>query len=170
MNNIFLISVATLKANAALNANIDESYILPAISYAQDEGLQPIIGTVLYDKLKSLVADGSITGETEYKLLLDEYIQPYLLNKVVADIQIPIAYKTRNQGVSQMTDANIYSSTMKDVQYLVEFYANRANFYANRMSDYLIANNSKYPEYRKINTCADMPSNPNAYNTHIYLG
>lgn len=170
MRNIFLVSAQTLKENSLINNNVDEMYLLPAIETAQDMGLQPLIGTKLYVKLQSLVADGSITGETDYKVLLDEYIQPYLINKVTADIQIPLAYKVRNQGISQINDANIYNSSMRDVQYLVEHYDNQANFYANRMSDYLHANRDKYPEYGSRDNCSQMPSNPSAYNTHIYLG
>lgn len=170
MSKCFLISEATLKKNSVVNNNVDGMYLLPAIEFAQDAGLQPIIGTKLYNKLMDLVEDGSITGATDYKLLLDEYITPYLINKVTADIQIPLAYKLRNQGVVQQTGENTYVPSLKDLQYVVQNYENKANFYSNRLSDYLKANRSKYPEYCSVDSCADMPSNKNAYNTGIYLG
>ena len=170
MARVLLISEKTLKQNSVINNNVDGMYILPAIEYAQDAGLQPLLGTILYNKLMDLVADGSITGATDYKYLLDEYVKPYMINKVTADIQIPLGFKMRNQGVVQQTGENTYVPSLKDMQYVVQNYENKANFYGQRMSDYLHANHTKYPEYCKIDSCADMPSDSGAYNTAIFLG
>lgn len=170
MSKCYLISEATMKKNSVVNNNVDGMYLLPAIEFAQDAGLQPIIGTKLYNKLMDLVENGSITGSTDYKYLLDEYITPYLINKVTADIQIPLSFKLRNQGVVQQTDTNTYVPSMKDIQYVIQNYENKANFYSNRMSDYLRSNRSKYPEYCSVDSGSDMPSNKDAYNTGIFLG
>lgn len=170
MAKVLLLSEKVLKQNSVINNNVDGMYLLPAIEYAMDAGLQPIIGTKLYNKLMDLVEDGSITGATDYKLLLDEYVTPYLINKVTADIQIPLAYKVRNQGVVQQTGENTYVPSLKDLQYVIQNYENKANFYSNRLSDFLKANRKKYPEYCSVDSGADMPSNKNAYNTGIYLG
>lgn len=170
MAKVLLISEQTIKTNSVINNNVDTMYILPAIEFAQDEGLQPLIGTKLYEKLMYLVEQDIIQDNSDYQLLLDEYITPYLLNKVTADIQIPLSYKLRNQGVVQQTSENTYVPSMKDTQYVIQHYDNKANFYANRMSDYLKANRSKYPEYGSVDSCADMPSNSGAYKTNIYLG
>lgn len=170
MARVLLISEQTIKTNSIINNNVDGMYILPAIDYAQDAGLQPLIGTKLYNKLMDMVEDGSIADSEDYKLLLDDYITPYLLNKVTADIQLPLAYKLRNQGVVQQTGENTYVPSLKDTQYVIQHYQNQADFYGNRMSDYLRANKRKYPEYCSTDSCADMPSNRNAYNTGIYLG
>lgn len=168
MAKVFLISSQTLKSNSIINNNVDEMYLLPAIEFAQDAGLQPLIGTKLYNKLMDLVELGDVP--TDYKYLLDEYITPYLINKVTADIQLPLAYKVKNQGVVQLTGDNTYIPSLKDTQYIIQHYDNKAIFYANRMSDYLKANRSKYPEYCSVDSCADMPSDRNAYKTGIYLG
>ena len=170
MARVLLISEQTLKKNSVVNNNVDGMYILPAIEYAQDAGLQPLLGTKLYNKLMSLVENGDIMTSSDYKFLLDEYITPYLINKVTADIQIPLAFKLRNQGVVQNTSENTYVPSLKDMQYVAQSYENKANFYGNRLSDYLKANRSKYPEYCSIDSCADMPSDSGAYKTGIYLG
>lgn len=252
MARVFLISAKTLKENSIVNNNVDEMYLLPAIEYAQDAGLQPIIGTKLYNKLMDMVADGSFepqpepepepepepqpepepepepeeenTEETseeepseggegeggegeggeggddeggddeggddeggddeggdeeesgstinveDYKTLLDEYVTPYLINKATADIQLPLAFKLRNQGVVQQTSDNTYIPGIRDIQYLIQDYENKAIFYGNRMSDFLRANRSKYQEYCSVDSCADMRSNKGAYKTGICLG
>ena len=172
MAKAFLISVKTLKTSGVINNNVDEMYLLPAIDYAQDAGLQPLIGTKLYNRLLDLVYTGYIeTGENhDYRVLLEEYVTPYLLNKVTADVQLPLAFKFRNQGVVQQTSDNTYTPSLRDIQYLVQDYENKAAFYAKRLSDYLCANRTKYPEYCKVDSKADMHSNPEAYKTNIYLG
>lgn len=170
MARVFLISTATMKKNSVVNNNVDDMYLLPSIEIAQDAGLQPLLGTKLYNKLMDLVEDSSITGATEYKYLLDEYITPYLINKATADIIIPLSYKMRNQGVVQQTSEYTYSPSLKDTQYVIQNYENKANFYGNRLSDYLKANRNKFPEYCSLDSSADMPSDSGAYKTGIYLG
>lgn len=170
MARVLLISEKTLKENSVINNNVDGMYVLPAIEYSQDAGLQPLIGTKLYNRLMDMVEDGTIENNDDYKYLLDEYITPFLLNKVTAEIQIPLAFKLRNQGVVQQTGENTYVPSLKDMQYVTQNYENKANFYGNRLSDFLRANRSKYPEYCKIDSCADMPSDSGAYKTGLYLG
>lgn len=168
--SVLLISEKILKANGLINNNVDNLYLYPAIEYSQDAGLQPLLGSKLYRKIKELVENGSISEETDYKSLLDDYIIPYLLNKVTADIQIMLAYKFRNQGIVQNTGENTYQPSLKDLQYVTQSFQDKANFYANRMSDYLKANKSKYPEYSSTDSCADMKSNKDSFSTGIYLG
>lgn len=170
MARVLLLSERVLKENSIVNNNVDTMYVYPAIDYAQDAGLQPLIGTKLYNKLMDIVADGTITGTTDYKYLLDEYIIPYLINKTTAEIQIPLAFKVRNQGLVQQTGENTYVPSLKDTQYVIQNYENKANFYGNRLTDYLRANRLKYPEYCSVDSCADMPSDSGAYKTGIFLG
>lgn len=170
MARVLLISEKTLKENSVINNNVDGMYVLPAIEFSQDAGLQPLIGTKLYNRLMDMVEDGTIENNDDYKYLLDEYITPFLLNKVTAEIQIPLAFKLRNQGVIQQTGENTYVPSLKDMQFVTQNYENKANFYGNRLSDFLRANRSKYPEYCKIDSCADIPSDSGAYKTGLYLG
>lgn len=170
MARVLLLSEKVLKENSIVNNNVDTMYVYPAIEYAMDAGLQPLIGTKLYNKLMDIVADGTISGATDYKYLLDEYIMPYLINKTTAEIQIPLAFKVRNQGLVQQTGENTYVPSLKDTQYVIQNYENKANFYGNRLTDYLRANRLKYPEYCSVDSCADMPSDGGAYKTGIFLG
>lgn len=170
MAKVYLISEKTLKSNSVINDNVDTMYLLPAIEYAQDAGLQPLIGSKLFRTLQNMVADGSIQENEKYKLLLDDYIAPYLTNKVIADIQLPLAYKVRNQGVIQQTSDYSYVPTLRDAEQVKQDYENKATFYGNRLSDYLRANKNDYPEYCQTDSCADMHANKHSYNTGIYLG
>lgn len=166
---VYLLSENTLKSNSIINDNVDTMYILPAIETAQDMGLQPILGTKLYNTLKSMVDSGEIAENEDYRVLLDDYITPFLINKVVADIQLNIHFKVRNQGVVQQTGEHITYPSLKDIQYFVQSYNDKATFYGNRLTDYLIANHNKYKEFCKAD-CSDMRSKRQNFSTNIYLG
>lgn len=165
--NVLLISEKTLKTDSLINDNVDSSYIFPAIQVAQDQGLQSIIGTKLYKRICNDVENDSLTED--YKTLLDEYITPYLEFQVMSDIQIPLSYKFRNLGMNQANDDHTYNPSMRDIQYLVNYYGDKAKFYSNRLYDFLVANCSKYTEFRKKDSCADLMPNKQSYKTNIVL-
>ena len=164
---VLLISEKTLKQDSLINDNVDPMYIVPAIQVAQEQGLQSIIGTKLYNRICNDIDTNQLNDD--YKLLVDEYITPYLEYKVMADIQIPLNYKFRNLGVNQTTDEKTYVPSLHDTQYLIEYYDNKAKFYSNRLYDYLCANCSKYTEFHKVDSCADLQSNKMSYKTNIVL-
>lgn len=168
MNNVLLISEKMLKTQSYINDNVDSCYILPAIQTSQDIGLQQLIGTRLYDKITYDIANDRL--EENYKKLLDDYITPYLIYKVMSDIQIPLAYKSRNAGVVQTSNENVSVVDMNDAQRMAAYYDKKASFYGIRLSDYLCANNNLYPEYRAKDSVADLGADNGAYNTGLYLG
>lgn len=170
MAKVFLISSKTLKTDGLINDNVGDEMLKPAIQEAQDIFLQQIIGTKLMNKVCDMVGDGTIAQNSDYKLLLDEYITPYLNFKVMASIQIPLAYKMRNLGIVQTNDNNIYNVNMNDVKALIEHYDNRAGFYSIRLTKFLSANNTIYPEYMSTDSCADFRSNKNTFECPVFLG
>lgn len=174
MNNsrILLVSEQTIKQNSIITDNCDGMYLTPVIQLAQDQRLQPLIGTPLYDKLRELIANDDIEKPqfSQYKSLLDDYIEPFMLWAVTSEIQIPIHWKVRNAGVVTNNDQHFEASYMNNDHYLKEYYADKMNFYGIRLSSYLAANSDIYPEYYQWRSIADMPSNKDAYNTGIYLG
>lgn len=171
MNQVQLISEATLKKYTLINDNVDACYIAPAVQKAQDMGLQPLIGTNLYQKVCDLVAAGTIGDDANvnYKTLLDVYITPYLCQKVMSEIQIPLFAKIRNSGILNSTDQQTNNLTMQEVEYIKRNFDNDATFYGTRMVEYLCTNNTLFPEYRTIRDSADMQADDNSFNTHIVL-
>lgn len=169
MTQVFLISEKTLKEDSLINDNVGVEFLQPTIELAQNIHLQELIGTKLLNKLCSLVEDDSITANTDYRMLLDSYITPYLEWMVTSLIQLPIAFKTRNLGVVQTNDDRVYNLGLKDVQVLEQYYANKAAFYATRMTKFLHANHNIYPEYCSTDSCADFRSNHNAFRLPTVL-
>lgn len=165
--NVLLISEKTLKEDSLINNNVDNMYIVPAIQIAQEQALQQLIGTKLYKKICELVSGGNVPAD--YKILLDSYIIPFLEYKVMSDIQIPLSYKFRNLGMNQTSDERTITPSLRDTQYLIEFYDNKAKFYGDRLYDYLCANHKLFPDFRKKENCDDLMANKMSYKTNIVL-
>lgn len=168
---IYLISEDMLKSEGLIDDNLWGGYLKPAIKLAQDRGLQILIGASLYETLCDMVADDSIKSQSnqKYKFLLDEYVIPYLLFQTLAEVATPISWKFKNQGLIEANTEWTGRPSMKDFQYVVQKYENDAVFYGNRLTDYLNANSTSYPEYRN-HICGKLPANDRQYKTGLYLG
>ena len=172
MTDILLISEETLKNDSLIGDNVESVLILPAIVIAQEQGLQPVIGTKLLRKLQDLIEDDSILlpSNLKYKQLLDSYITIYMEYKVMAEIQIPLSYKMRTNGIIKNSDDKTVAVDMKDVMFLKSYYEDKATFFLKRLIDYLCANRKTYPEYKSTDTSADMQADSNAFYSGIKLG
>ena len=177
MSTVLLISETTLKKYTVINDNVDACYITPSIVSAQDIGLQPLIGSVLYAKLCNLVMQAQQQQGTgiddpaneDYKVLLDEYVTKYLCHKVTAELHWALLAKLRNNGIVTSADQQTQQMSMENCELLRKHYDQQAIFYGKRMTDYLCANADKYPEWKQRNTVADIKADSEAYNTGIVL-
>lgn len=151
MNKVYLISEDTLKTYSLINDNTDGKYLTNALQLAQDVDLCNLLGTALYNKIISLVENGSITDSSnkDYKFLLDKYIQDYLIWQTMSTAQISINWKFSNSGTYQNQDDKKSAIEYANGKNLANQYEKYANAYATKMSDYLLSNISKYPEYCK---------------------
>ena len=146
---IYLISEDTIKSNSILDANIYGKFLGTAIVETQDMYLSTIIGTPLLNRLYDLVASGDIMAaeNSDYKLLLDDYIQPVLLYGVQTSIIPLIANKVANAGVLVTNDEKNNNVDRDDVVSLTDFFRNKRDYYTEHLQTYLCKNSTKYPEY-----------------------
>ena len=151
MNKIYLISEESIKKHTLVNDNVDVCYIAPAIDVAQEVDLNTAIGDKLLTKLKTLVGDNSIfeVENEKYKVLLDEYVTPYLCWLVMSSVQIAINYKMTNSGVIENYDENKNRLDYKNSQALQSQYEKYANAYGNKLKNFIVKNINDYPEYRE---------------------
>lgn len=152
--NVLIIDCSYVKAFSTVSDNLDDAIITPAIIDAQLTGLQPLIGTKLFDKICSDITNTGLSGD--YKTLVDNYISQYLLMAVQAELCITNYSKEHNAGPVGYTDLNYQNTTLNELKYLKGHWDEKANFYGNRLTEFLHANHSKYPEYNEQRDCSDM--------------
>lgn len=153
-----------IKENSTVSDNLSDKLIKPSIIDAQISGLMPLIGEVLYDKICSMIDTSSI--EPVYNQLVNNYIKHYLLYQTIANMTINNFQKQHNAGSVQYVDTNYSNIQLRELQYIETHWNNKAAFYAKRLTDYLIANNNIFPEYKTCET-GKMKSNEKTITSYI---
>ena len=171
MNKILLVSEDFVKTNSALNDNLWGKFLLPAIREAQDINLQTYLGECLYKTILGMVQDGSITASTNeaYKVLLDDYIQPYLLYQVQANIIPTINVKLGNIGSVVSKDEYINTLSQGNIDLVQRDFQLKADFYAQRMLNFILNHSSEF----NLDECACKELNAHldsSASTTIWLG
>ena len=92
-SQVIFIDASYIKAYSHIDGSVDEKDMLPSIIQAQDSQIQPILGTDLFNKLKTEITAGTISGN--YDTLLNDYVRmatlkwtlvhfyPYLQGKIM---------------------------------------------------------------------------------------
>lgn len=166
-NKVYLIDEAYLKANTTINLNVEESLLNNSILDAQEIRLQPLLGTKLYQKL---LADVQGTPSGVYKTLLDDYCLKVVAYWAWFESLPFIRYKAMNKGVQSQNSANSVPVELDELKFLTDKISNKAQFYSQRLVDYLCANMSLFPEYSQNTTIADIQPVDTDFDCGIYLG
>lgn len=168
MKKIYLVSTSLLKTNSIICQNVDDSLLLNAISEAQDIELQQTLGSALYNRILNDVDEGTIAGD--YKELLDNYIQNFVCYYAVYHAIPVISIKIKNKGVVRENSEWSQDSTFQEMSYLRKDTQDKAEFYAQRLSDYLQANKDSFPEYKaNCGCCGDVAPKRNQYRSGLVL-
>ena len=139
-----------------INGNVDRDQMIQFIKIAQDIHIQNILGTRLFEKLKTDITSGNIP--TNYQTLLDDYIQDMVIHYAAIEILPYIHFKVANGGIYTKGAENGTSVTKEDLDYLVQKERDIAEHYARRFVDHMSFNNATYPEYNQNNNDDMYPS------------
>lgn len=153
IQHTLFISATRLKKDTALGGSVDDNLIMPYILLAQDMNILPVLGTDLYEKLKSDVQGGTLTGA--YKTLVETYIQPALVQFAFSTLAPYLRLRFSNNSVVVMGATEQSSSaSYDDLRPVMETAENAAEFYRQRLIDYIRNNQSSFPEF-STNSGAD---------------
>ena len=170
MSYVLFISELKLKDSTAINLNVDPEILLPYVLQAQRIYIEPKIGTTLYQKLESLITAGTIgnVGNEAYKTLVDEYIGD-CLPSFAFHMCIPyLRFKTENGNIYSKTSETGNALSTEEAQHLREEVRNNAEYFTERMIQYITNNITLFPEYN-TNSGADISPDQNAYYNGMNL-
>lgn len=174
--NVLFLSVAALKENSTIDTNVEDKILESSILDAQNIDIQNIIGTSLYVKLLDLVntSDITLSGNTEYKLLLDEYIYPCHLKFSLLRSIMPMRVKFRNKGLMEQNSDNAQPIDKEFITYVENKIRNDVEFYSNKLKGYLCFFFDFYPQYDSTLPANrhdyNRPNKKDSYFSGIYLG
>lgn len=130
----------------AMNGNVDTDKFIQYIKISQDKHIENYLGTDLMDKIQADIIASTLSGD--YLALVNEWVKPCLIHWAMVEY-LPFAnFTIANKGVFKHTSENAEGVTKEEIDYLLEKERNTAQYYTDRLIDYLSFNaGSKFPEY-----------------------
>ena len=166
MAYVLFISEAKLKDSTAINLNVDVELLLPYVRQAQKLYVETKLGTDLTDKLKAEITAGTLAGA--YKTLVDEYIGDMLPNWGLYMLVPFLRFKVENGNIYSKTSETGTALSTEEAQHFREEIRNTAEYYTERMIEYVTNNLSSFPEY-STNSGADVSPDRNAFYNGMNL-
>jgi hypothetical protein len=141
----FFVSEQDVKKNTPIDENVDSKLLQTAMRAAQDIYIRDIIGSGLYDKICTDINGSGLSGN--YLNLVNYYIAPCLYHYIITQSMLPMTYKMMNKSVSTRTSDNANPVDMDALVMIERRYQEKANYYAERLRDYLCENDADFPEF-----------------------
>jgi len=144
-NFVYLISVTYLKDNTPINENLDDKLLKSSIKEAQEIYIRDVIGSGIYDELQDQAYNGTLTADNT--TLLDSYIAPCLKYYTLTESMLPMTFKFMNKSVASRNSENATAITPQELSLIEQRYRDKAEYYAERLRDFLKENPTLYPKY-----------------------
>ena len=143
--NVYFIQIDKLKERSFLDANIDDKTIKIGLRNAQEQILEPIIGTKLYEKIGLGISQGDL--ELKYQNLLVQKIWPVLIHATTYMVSRNILFRYTNSSIVKDDNENSRSIERRDLETLRMEEESAYKYHAKKLTAHLRANLSTYPEY-----------------------
>ena len=149
MAKALFITTQDIKRYSVLSGNVDPDKFIYMVEIAQDTEIQNYLGTVLLEKLQALIIAGTVNdpANAAYKTLLETYVKPMTIYWALVLYMPFAAYTIANGGVYKHTSESAETVSKDEVDYLAEKYRDIAQFYTNNFINFMVYNQTTYPEY-----------------------
>lgn len=157
----YLISDNTIKEASSILQNVDPKFLRSGIRRAQEINLRSTLGFNLYNKILTLVGNGTITdaGNEIYNTLREDYITLMLVEYAIYHSIIEMSFKFSNTTTLQLTANEGIASGLNDLKFLLDRQLSYAQVYDANMKRYLLENSGLYPELYSNSNIAETPAN-----------
>lgn len=171
MDNVLLCSPDFIRLNSNISDNVNSKVLATAIREVQDDELQEILGQLLFDKLKSMVNDGSISDveNKPYKDVLDKS-QMFITYRVIAELVVMLNMKIDNAGLIQTRDENMDYMNIDDTFTMKNHYDTKASHYAYLLQNYLMEHLNEIPELTECQAWKIRSTLYSAASPSVFLG
>lgn len=143
-----LLRDADLVKNTAIGGNVDTDRYKHCIRDAQVSVLEEALGEDLYNVINNLFTPTAEFPAGVYKILYDDYINPYLIRAAAVEYLIISSFDIGNNGnVIRQPDGTI-ATTEDQVARIINAYRHKARMYRERLERYLRKNKTTIPEYK----------------------
>jgi hypothetical protein len=157
METILLVSEQRMKQWTSLDNNIRIDVLTPSILNAQQIYIQDTLGTRFFNRLKEGVRLDNLTADEQ--MFLTDYVGPTLMQYALYLLLPSLKYKMVEKGILNGTSEETGQTTLDELQFLQTGAMDTAQFYDQRMKEFLIQNPTMFIEWLQWNNNG-MPRNP----------
>jgi hypothetical protein len=162
-NLVYFIDVNYLKLNSAVQFNVDDDLLVPAINKAHDITIQTALGTDFFEHLKLSAKNDVLTAEEDE--LIRDYIRPVLVESALYEALPFIALKITNKSISTQNSEYSEASDLSQMKYLRNTVKDSLDFYLIRLNEHLRLNYMDFPLYYKFDVYNNLkPNAASAFN------
>jgi len=164
-----MIDETTVKQTSFIDENVDVNLIRTTIKTAQDIHIHQILGTALYNEILTQIDNSNLSSANT--TLLDDYLTLALVWWTLYEGVDVFTYKFRNKGILRETSETTQAISLEEVKRLMDSFKNKAEYYSERCSKFLLENQTTYPLINNAGTGVDViqPNDTN-YTTGWFLG
>ena len=145
MAELLFITPEEMTSSTILSGNTDTDKYIFCIADAQISVIEPLLGSILYDKIKTDKEANTLAGL--YLELYTDFIKPITKSEAVAQYIEIASYIVDNGGVYKHTGDKIEVVDKQEAQYLAGKYHNLAQMYIGRFNKWICKN--YLPEYKQ---------------------
>jgi len=164
---VLFISEDKLKRSTTINGNVDVELLRPYMKVAQDLHVWTKLGSQLYNDLQTKITAGSLNADET--TLINDYIQDALVHWTLYEAVPFLGYKIMNKDIVRQTSETSTTATLEELNFLRNTVLNTAEWYTERLIDYLCENSTLFPKYN-TNKGADLRPSKNNYNGGMNIG
>ena len=165
MAEVLFITQNDIKNNTIINGSVDPDKFLQFVIIAQQIHIQKFLGTRLYERLQNYInsngsQNGNFTGQDTdpEKILLDQHVKNMTIYWAMVEYIGVGAFSISNKGVLRHTSETAELASKDDLDYLTTKYRDLAQYYTDRFINFIIYNQTVYPEYNENNEDDRYPS------------
>jgi hypothetical protein len=148
MGELTFIQPEEMTATTVLGGNVDIDKYAFCIANVQVTVIEPLLGSILYDKILQDFENNTLTGD--YLILFNEFVKPITKNSAIAEFITIASYMLTNGGLYKHAPENSEVVDQREAQFLAKKYSDFAQSYISRFNKWICKN--MLPEYK---TCQD---------------
>jgi hypothetical protein len=141
----YFVTVEWLKANTTINQNVDVADIVPLIKTSAQFKTKGYIGTHFFNDLLTKFNTQTLNAAEE--ILVQEYMKPAIAWRAASESVINTSYQVKNKGVQTQSGDYSAAADYKAIMWLVQHYTDKADYYDQKLVDFLKAHKDDYPEF-----------------------
>lgn len=143
---LLFITPSELAETTVLGGNVDVDKYTFSILNVQRMVIEPLLGTLLYDKLVDDITNATLSGK--YETLYNDYVKPITKFESAGEYIEVSSYMLDNGGLFKHQPDNAEVVSKDEAQYLSNKYHSLAQMYVQRFEKWICKNH--LPEYKSF--------------------